>query len=208
MASPGELLERGLRELGRRDPQEVLGRLLGLADLLERWAARLNLTGHTSGEEIVRGLILESAALEQVLPAAERLVDLGSGAGFPGLPLAILRPGLHVLLVEARRRRHHFQRAAVRELGIANAEPRLGRAESLAPEPSPAVIAQAMARPERALAWMLPWAEPGGLVLLPTSPGADLALTPDEHLVVEERRAYAAPLGGPPRVLWIMRRSR
>jgi 16S rRNA (guanine527-N7)-methyltransferase len=199
-------LERGLRELGRTVPKEGMARLLGLAVLLERWAARLNLTGHRSGEKIVQGLLLEAAALEQVLPPAARLVDLGSGAGFPGLPLAILRPETRVVLVEARRRRHHFQRAAIRELGLQNADPRLGRAESLPPEPSLAVIAQAMARPERALEWMLPWAEVGGLLLLPASPEASLAGL-DARLRIEERRPYRAPLGGPPRSLWVVRRT-
>ena len=86
------------------------------------------------------------------------MVDLGSGAGFPGLPIALLHPERTVTLVESRERRHHFQRAAVRELGIANAVLRLGRAEVLFPEPSSLVMAQAMASPQQVVAWMLPWA--------------------------------------------------
>jgi len=197
------LLRAGLRELGRELPEDQLEQLLRLAELLERWASRLNLTGHRSQGAIVQSLLLEAAALERILPPLARLVDLGSGAGFPGLPLSVLRPASRVLLVEARRRRHHFQRAAIRALGLENVEARLGRAEELPPEPSPGVLAQAMARPERALSWMLPWAEPGGLLLLPTGPAASLPARPD--LRVEGRLAYRAPQG-PPRILWLVRR--
>jgi 16S rRNA (guanine527-N7)-methyltransferase len=206
---PGEgepapaLLRSGLQELGRSLADGQFDRLLRLAALLERWGARLNLSGHRGPAAIVRGLLLESIALEGVLPEAPKLVDLGSGAGIPGLPVALLRPRTRVLLVEARRRRHHFQRAAIRELELGNAEARLGRAEDLAPEPSPAVLAQALARPDQALAWMLPWAEPGGLLLLPAAPTATPEARPDLRL--EGRLPYRAP-GGPPRVLLVARR--
>ena len=132
-------------------------------------------------------------------------MDLGSGAGFPGLPIALLHPERKITLVESRERRHHFQRAAVRELGIANAVLRLGRAEELRPEPHPLVTAQAIASPRQAVAWMLPWAEPGGMLVLPLSvnqppPG------PIEGVGEASVLPYTVPLGGPRRIVWLARK--
>jgi 16S rRNA G527 N7-methylase RsmG len=104
-----------------------------------------------------------------------------------------------VLLVESRERRHHFQRAAIRELGLDNATALLGRAEEIDVQPSGGVIAQAIARPRQALAWMRRWVTPGGWVALPTVPGAA-----PTHPDLQPGRAlrYAAPRG-PERAVWI-----
>ena len=106
-----QLLEAGCTELGRALRPEQQDRLLQLAELLASWAPRMNLTGHRSADGIVRRLVLDAVALEPLLPAASRVADLGSGAGFPGLPLAVLREDTAFVLVESRERRHHFQRA-------------------------------------------------------------------------------------------------
>ena len=199
------LLRRGLDELCLEASDEQRATLIGLAGLLETWARRINLTGHHTLDAIVERLILEAAALLATLPSLESVADLGSGAGFPGLPIAILRPDVRVTLVESRSRRHHFQRAAIRELGIPNALPVLGRAEELESQPHAVVIAQAMARPARALRWMVRWAAPGGLLILPA------AERPPEipqiaGLSVEEPIRYSVPCGGPRRTLLLARR--
>jgi 16S rRNA (guanine527-N7)-methyltransferase len=158
-------------------------------------------------DAIVRRLLLEAAALAAQIPPVTSLADIGSGAGFPGLPIAVLRPECTVTLVEAREKRHHFQRAVVRELGLANAIPELGRAEELEPCSHAAVVAQALAPPERALPWLLPWVADGGLVLIPGS-----AIPPEvpEHADVSFQTTihYRVPCGGPDRTLWIGRRRR
>jgi 16S rRNA (guanine527-N7)-methyltransferase len=179
--------------------------LLRLAEMVESWGRRINLSGHRTVEGVIRRLVLEAAALMLEAPEFDSLADLGSGAGFPGLPIAILRPPVRVTLVEARLRRHHFQRAATRELGLGNVRLVRGRAEKLAPQAHAAVVAQAMVHPTQAVAWMLPWAEPGGLLLLP---GPE---SPPEvgcgRFSVEAIRRYRVPCGGPARTLWIGRRN-
>lgn len=205
LAAAGELLDSGLEELGLAPPAPVRQALLALAELLSAWSQRINLTGHRSPEAIVGRLILDAAALGQVLPPAPRLVDLGSGAGFPGLPLAVLRPSLQVLLVEARERRHHFQRAAIRKLSLDNVAALRGRAEQLTPRPAPLVIAQAVAAPDPALALARPWLEAGGWVGIP---GSDRSPGPRARpaWIVEVRSlAYRVPGGGPERRLWLGR---
>jgi 16S rRNA (guanine527-N7)-methyltransferase len=165
----------------------------------------MNLSGHRDIESITSRLILDAAALCAHLPRVARLVDLGSGAGFPGLPIAVLRPECALLLVEAREKRHHFQRAAVRELALGNVEPLSGRAEQIAPQPRPGVIAQAVADPEQALRWMLPWTEVGGFLALPGGERPpEIAIGP--ALALERVVSYTVPDGGPKRTLWLGRR--
>jgi 16S rRNA (guanine527-N7)-methyltransferase len=198
-------LQAGLAELALSAPAEQVEALLRLACLLERWGQRINLSGHRDVESIVGRLILDAVALAAHLPPVISLVDLGSGAGFPGLPIAVLRPACSLLLVEAREKRHHFQRAAVRELSLRNVRLLRGRAERLSPEPQAGVIAQAIAEPSQALRWMLPWAEIGGWLALPggerppeiaTYP----AVTPSGVVT------YTVPCDGPRRTLWLGRR--
>ena len=202
MSEPAARLAQGLEELGLAAEPSQEQQLLQLAELTDAWGQRLNLTGHRGALRIVERLVLDAAALLCVAPRLESLADLGAGAGYPGIPLAVLRPGLRVTLVEARERRHHFQRAARRELGLANATPLLGRAEELPATTHDGAIAQAMARPERALEFMLPWVAPGGWLLLPGSESPPRVPT-DARWAQAEIRRYQVPLGGPVRTLWI-----
>lgn len=199
-------LLHGLGEIALAASDEQVESLLQLALLLSRWSQRANLTGHREPTTIVRRLLLDAAALFGVLPEFSTVADLGSGAGFPGLPLAILRPASRVLLVESRERRHHFQLAAIRALRLPNAVPRRGRIEALEPEASSLVLAQAAGPPRRVLTWMLPWAEPGGLLVIP---GGERAPDPGNHPLAVDPRVlhYRVPLGGPARTLWTARRA-
>jgi 16S rRNA (guanine527-N7)-methyltransferase len=165
----------------------------------------MNLSGHRDVESIAVRLILDAAALCLHMPRVDRLADLGSGAGFPGLPIAVLRPDCALLLVEAREKRHHFQRTAVRELALLNVEPVHGRLERIAPRPQAGVIAQAVADPEQVLRWMLPWAEVGGFLALPGGERAP-EIPSRPGLALERVVAYSVPCGGPKRSLWIGRR--
>lgn len=199
------LLNEGLAELELDVSEKQREALLELAAILEQWAERINLTAHRSGEAIVRRLILDAAALSKVLPDAARIADLGSGAGFPGLPLAILRPDSTLTSIEARERRHYFQRAAIRTLGLSNAHAEHGRLESLTPTPHDLVISQALAKPGVALEWMTPWAAPGGLLAIPG--GATPPVLPEVKTIESQGvTRYAVPCGGPERTLWLGRR--
>ena len=201
MTDPAATLELGLAEIGIPASREQRQALLELALLVDRWGSRINLTGHRGADAIVRRLVLDAVALVAVLPDVASLADLGSGAGFPGLPAAILRPGCQVTLIESREKRHHFQRAACRALGLTNATPVRGRAEQLDPTPHAAVIAQAMARPAAALPVMLRWVDVGGRILLPG--GEDAPVVEDPRVRAEAVVRYRVPLGGPGRSLWI-----
>ena len=166
----------------------------------------MSLTAHGSEDAIVRRLILDALALSAHVPEVPSLADLGSGAGFPGLPFAIARPECRVTLVDSRRRCFHFQRAVIRELGLRNARPLLGRVEKIDPEPHGAVIAQALAPPAKVLPWMLRWAASDGILLLP---GSQRLPKPPAMAAISSSRVlrYRVPLGGPARTLWIGERA-
>jgi 16S rRNA (guanine527-N7)-methyltransferase len=199
-----ELIEQGLSSLQIDATRAQIQRLLALAGLLERWSGRMNLTGHRDRDAILRRLVLESAALCAALPETSSVVDLGSGAGFPGLPIAILRPRCSVTLVESRERRHHFQRTAIRTLELENVEALRTRIEDR-PRPHGLVTAQALAGADRALELMVPWAEPGGWIALPGT-DAQQRIVCHADLEYVDSRAYRSPAGGPHRSVWLGRR--
>ena len=127
---------------------EVLGRLLASAGLMSfhieqtkqlidyftlllRWNARTNLTAVREPEAILRRHFIESIAVAQALPAGiATLLDYGSGAGFPGIPIAICRPEIAVTLAESQNKKAAFLQEAIRVTGI-SARVHPGRAEIL-----------------------------------------------------------------------------
>jgi 16S rRNA (guanine527-N7)-methyltransferase len=106
---------------------ELLARYLAL---LLPWNERVNLTGARTVEDVLDRHLADSFALAAHLPSESgRLVDVGAGAGFLGVGLAVLRPALHCVLLEPIGKKHAFLRAVARELPLPNLEPRAERLE-------------------------------------------------------------------------------
>jgi 16S rRNA (guanine527-N7)-methyltransferase len=98
---------------------DILPKLSAYLELLLKWNARTNLTAIRDPEEIVRRHFGESLfAGLHLTPETNTLLDFGSGAGFPGLPIAILRPEIAVTLAESQNKKSTFLREAVRSLGL------------------------------------------------------------------------------------------
>jgi len=128
-ASFGELLTKALENIAVLD-QAQLRQLGEHYDLLVRWNARMNLTSIRSMEEAVLRHYAESIFLGTLIPPeATTLLDVGSGAGFPGIPIAVMRPGLKVTLAESNHRKAVFLQEAVRDMPDVNVVAR--RAEEL-----------------------------------------------------------------------------
>jgi 16S rRNA (guanine527-N7)-methyltransferase len=87
-------------------------------DLIVQWNARTNLTAVREPEAILQRQIGESLFCAQFLPETGSLLDFGSGAGLPGIPIAILHPGLHVTLAESQGKKASFLREAARTLAL------------------------------------------------------------------------------------------
>jgi 16S rRNA (guanine527-N7)-methyltransferase len=118
-----EFLERlrvGASSLGIQVPPEAEEGLFWLGSELVRWNAKVNLTAIVHPIDVVDKHILDSLSAATFLaPDAGKLLDVGTGAGFPGLPLALVRPSLQVWLVEARAKKVGFLKHAVASLGLA-----------------------------------------------------------------------------------------
>ena len=109
-------LRETLDDLGVTASPSQIGRMRDHFELLTKWNRRMNLTRITDVREAVRRHYGESAFLHRELPETKSVVDVGSGAGFPGFPFAVMRPETHVTLVESRRRKAAFLREASRAL--------------------------------------------------------------------------------------------
>jgi len=150
-ALPADLrdeLEAGLAALGL-DPA-LSAPLLAYLGLLARWNRTYNLTAVRDPREMVARHLLDSLAMAPFLDdlAARNgsLADLGTGAGLPGIPLAIARPGLRVALVESNGKKARFLREAVRQLGLGNVQVAESRIEAFdAPGRFDAITARALA---------------------------------------------------------------
>ncbi len=114
-------------------PKNMMPRLSTYLGLLLKWNARTNLTAIRDPEEIVRRHFGESLFAGQHIGPCETLLDLGSGAGFPGLPIALLHPEIPVTLAESQNKKATFLWEVVRTLDLPNVEVWAARAESLPP---------------------------------------------------------------------------
>ncbi len=114
---------------------DALEKLALYARELHRWNQRINLTGARSEAEILAEHVADALALLPHLPAGPfRMVDVGSGAGLPGVPLAVLRPDAEVLLLEPNGKKFSFLQAMRRELPLPRTVARSERLEQLVPE--------------------------------------------------------------------------
>jgi 16S rRNA (guanine527-N7)-methyltransferase len=146
---------RGLRLDVSRETRDQLE---ALVHTLSRWQKAINLVGKATLAEVWTRHILDSAQLLPLLPPnARTLVDLGSGAGFPGLVIAALRPTLQVSLIESDARKGAFLGEASRHMGLKN-RPNIivGRIEAAAPTGGDIITARALAPLGQLLAWAAP----------------------------------------------------
>ena len=133
--------------------RETLARLKAYADVLLDWNARHNLVARSTLPDLWRRHFWDSAQLAPLIPEAARtLADLGSGAGFPGLVLAAMRPDLAVTLHEATTKKCAFLEAAAERMGL-SVTVRNARLEDLSRQPFDVVTARALAPLPQLLAY-------------------------------------------------------
>lgn len=194
------------------------------ADLLASVAVERGLIGPREVDRLWERHLLNSAVLAELIPEGARVADLGSGAGLPGIPLALVRPDLTVDLVEPMARRTTFLTEVVAELGLTAVHIVRARAEGLAAGAYDVVTARALAPLDRLAAMALPAVRQGGrlLALKGASAAVEVAaageaitaagggraeivqvgvgvVDPPVTVVVVVRRRGVAPPGGPRR---------
>lgn len=144
--------------------------LLGIyLDELWEWNKKINLTGLPSKERIVKELLLDSMIPAAFLPDHGRLLDVGSGAGFPGIPLIICKPGLKAHLLESSSKKVSFLHQVIRLTKLTQIEVTRGRIEKSAgllhPKGYHIITARALADLPQVLSWCGPHVVPGGLIV-------------------------------------------
>ena len=123
-------LRAGMAELGLAATAEAAETLLDYLELLARWNGVYNLTAVRDPQAMVTSHLLDSLAVAQLV-RGERLADAGSGAGLPGIPLAILAPDLLVTLIDSNGKKTRFLREAVRSLRLSNVRIEARRVEDV-----------------------------------------------------------------------------
>ncbi len=219
-----ELLLRGAAELGL----EVSARLdtfAHLLDLLQEGNTRLNLTALRTEPDIVlkhfvdslsclRGGLLDGGGLDGEL----QVLDLGTGAGFPALPLAIVRPGLHIVPMDSTRKKIEFVMTTAHVLALNNVRPLVGRAETLGHDPVhreqyDRVVVRAVAALPVLTELALPLLRMGGLMVAQKGSLLDDELALGRRVakmlggVLENVQTFGLPMSGDPRTLVCVRKT-
>lgn len=163
----------------------MFGPRLGLAEhyvgLLADTGVGHGLVGPREVPRLWERHVLNCAVIEDAFPEGATVADVGSGAGLPGVALAIARPDLRLVLVEPMLRRTTWLTAAVAELGLDSVEVRRGRADDLAGSLTvPFVTARAVARLEKLARWCAPLLQPGGVLVAMKGSSARTELAEDE----------------------------
>jgi 16S rRNA (guanine527-N7)-methyltransferase len=182
-------LDQGMRMLGLALPPDSAAKLAAYVALLAKWNRTFNLTAIREPERMVTHHLLDSlAVLSQVaLAPGARLLDIGSGAGLPGVPLAVARPDIAVTLLDSNTKKISFIQQAIGELGLANATAVVARAESYRPAmPFDVVIARAFSDLATFAAAGRRLLGPGGVLVAMKGvvPDAEIAALPEGITVV------------------------
>ena len=164
------ILKEGASELGVSLNHEMIQMFLVYLKELKEWNQKVNLTSLKKDTAIISKHFIDSLSLVPHLPSKASLLDLGSGAGFPGIPIKIAKPSLKVTLLEAKRKKVNFQRHLTRKLGLTCIDSLQDRAENLKTENGShlsfdIVTSRAFSRLEKFLVLGMPFVKKGGCLI-------------------------------------------
>ncbi len=164
------LIIDGARNLGIEVHESVAAAFSTHALELVKWSRKINLTSITQPREIAVKHFVDSLAPAQFIPQDARLLDIGSGGGFPGIPLKILKPSLSVLLIDGVRKKANFLKHVLRILKLKHIEAHQFRAEKLHENPAflnsfDIVISRALSSLELFVKMAMPLLAVGGAII-------------------------------------------
>jgi 16S rRNA (guanine527-N7)-methyltransferase len=165
-----DILVKGAEQIGITLTSQVVESYLFYIKELKKWNRRINLTALTTNRDIAVKHFLDSLTITPFLQDATQVLDIGTGAGFPGLPLKILSPSIELVLLESSQKKCSFLRHIVRGLKLAGVEIVHGRAEDKKIIEKYAggfdlVLSRALADLPTSLQLALPYAKRRGLIV-------------------------------------------
>jgi 16S rRNA (guanine527-N7)-methyltransferase len=165
-----------LREAGIATPEDAIRGLAAHAGEMLRWNRSIRLTAIVDPEEVAVKHVLDSLLLLRFGPFPGRLMDFGSGAGYPGIPLALYLPGTRIVLVESSAKKCAFLSRVRAMLGLHNVDVFHGTVSARGRLPIRSfddIVTRATAPPEKAVPLLSPYLAEGGRMLLMTGPGGE-----------------------------------
>ena len=211
-------IKNGAREVGVVLDQKMVQDFLLYLSELKEWNKKINLTSLKEDEAIVTNHFIDSLSIIPYLPSSATVLDLGSGAGFPGVPLKIAAPALTITLLEATRKKANFLRHITRILGLTNIAVVECRAEKFS-EADPAhpgfdfVLARALAPLKTLLRLGSPLAHEGGYLVAMKGEKADeelkksKAALKDLSLKIDKTIMFLLPPNNKKRCLIFMKKE-
>ena len=129
-----ELLENWFQSQNIQQTDKMLKKIEIYYDLLYEWSGKINLVSSRDRELLIENHILDSLSPVELLQKPLNIVDIGSGGGFPAIPLSIVCPHLNIVMVESREKKVLFLKEAIKSLESTNLDVYLGRIEDYQPE--------------------------------------------------------------------------
>jgi len=193
----GKRLEQGLAELGLALGREARTKLLEYLALLEKWNQVYNLTAIRDADKMVSGHLLDCLAAAPYVSGA-RVLDVGSGAGFPGIPLAVAKPDAQVVLLDSNHKKAAFLKQAGAELQLRNATVVCERVESWRPAAKfDCIISRAFAEIAEFVTLTMHLLAPGGVLaaMKGVHPFEEIDRLPRDFRVMHVHRLAVPGLG-------------
>jgi len=210
-----KILKEGTDRLGLSLSDHAVAQFVTYATELTRWNQRVNLTTLRSDRDIAVKHFLDSLTVLCYVTPGARLMDIGTGAGFPGVPLKIACPPIHLVLMDGSQKKVFFLRHLIRQLGLSDTETLHGRAETLDMMERHGgrfdlVLSRAVAPLRSLLPLMAPYAAAGGMVVAMRGRKGEADLK-DAHwtsadLDLSEIRRVTLPIVEEQRVVLVFRR--
>ena len=196
------ILEGCVRDMGLEIDDSKLNALVLFARELKKWNRKFNLTALTSDEDIAIKHLIDSMMVYEGVSGTNRLLDIGSGAGVPSIPLKILLPKTEIMSVDAIGKKITFQRHVVRLLGLQGFEARHARIETLRKTHSgyfDVIISRAFSRLDTFISLAIPLLSVDGKIIAMKGPAAEeevereISCLVDNGLHISGIQTYSLP---------------
>ncbi len=212
----GDIVEQEAQSMGLSLSSHEIDSFELYAAELKKWNNKVNLTSITKDKEIAVKHFVDSLSLVPYISAGDRLLDIGSGAGLPVIPLKIVRPGIPMLSVDAVAKKIHFQRHVIRILNLQNIEAIHARVEELHKthrRSFSVITSRAFTRLDRFVTLAAPLLSDGGVLIAMKGDQAECEIAASDEVVhaggftITSVHRYTLPLGMGERVLTFLKQS-